>query len=65
MKTKKVGKYITIIQKGSKYFYHKINSYTGAENLEEITFDKNGNGIIGSSGFSCYTKEKLNILFAL
>lgn len=65
MKRKKVGKHITIIQKGTKYFYHKINPYTEAESLEEIAFAENGSGIIGSSRFSCYTREKLEILFSL
>ncbi len=65
MKIKKVSKRSTIIQKGTKYFYHKINPYTKAEELTEITFVENGNGQIGHNSYSCYTREKLDLLFSL
>ena len=67
MDTIKTSKHNSIVRKNGKYYRHEYNQYTGSQELNELKFDakNDGRAITENGGVTCYTKEKLDIMFEM
>ena len=63
----KTSKYGEIIKEKGRYFKTHFNAHTGAVEIEEIVFDKNGRGESKTSSGGClvHDKTKTDIIFEM